>query len=77
MTTPRIRFGKYRMHGSISILVTAAVSTGYFQDRLLPSLIMVYDANSKPGAAIHSTTYRFTQNFSACSAPVSGLSILS
>ena len=47
------------------MLATFTVSTGYFQDRLLPGFTLVYDFQSQSGAALPNVTYRFTENFSA------------
>jgi hypothetical protein len=47
------------------MLVTFTVSTGYFQDRLLPSVTFVYDVGSVSGGILPEVTYRFTENFSA------------
>ena len=51
--------------GAWSFLTTFAVSTGYFQDRLSPSIVNVYDITTQSGAILTSISYRFTQNFSA------------
>jgi hypothetical protein len=60
--------GSYRRsfvdNGPINTRMTLAVSTGYAQDRLLPSLIVAHDFPSDSGAVITSLTYRYTQNFS-------------
>ena len=42
-----------------------AISTGYFQDRLLPSLTMVYFVRNNSFAVLPQVTYRFTENFQA------------
>ncbi|MGE4608199.1 MAG: hypothetical protein AAEJ52_15780, partial [Myxococcota bacterium] len=47
------------------VLFTFAVFTGYFQDRLNPSLVTVYDFNSESGGVLTSINYRFTEAFSA------------
>ena len=52
-------------NGPFNVLWTAAVSTGYFQDRLLPSLVFVNDVMSHSGAFLPQIVYRFTENFSA------------
>ncbi len=39
--------------------------TGYFQDRVLPTLITVYDFKSASGGVLPSMQYRFTEAFSA------------
>ncbi len=50
--------------GPFSLLGTLTVSTGYFQDRLLPSLTFVHDVGSTSGAGIMSLTYRYSEVFS-------------
>jgi hypothetical protein len=42
-----------------------AIATGYFQDRLLPSLTVVYFVNGNSFAVLPQVTYRFTENFQA------------
>jgi hypothetical protein len=51
--------------GPWNLLATFSVGTGYFQDRMLPTVSFVYDFRSNSGAAMPSVTYRFTENFSA------------
>ncbi|MEE8581068.1 MAG: hypothetical protein V3T33_05700, partial [Myxococcota bacterium] len=51
-------------NGPWNLLGTFAISTGYFQDRLLPSLVFVFDVRSRSGAALPEITYRFSENFS-------------
>ena len=50
--------------GPYNILGTLFIQTGYFQDRLLPQLILVYDVKSVSGAAIPQVTYRYSDAFS-------------
>jgi hypothetical protein len=52
-------------NGAWNVLGIVAINTGYFQDRLLPSLLAVYDVMSASGAIIPQVTYRFNENFSA------------
>jgi hypothetical protein len=52
-------------NGAWNVLGILAINTGYFQDRLLPSLLFVYDVMSASGAVIPSFTYRFNEKFSA------------
>ncbi len=52
-------------NGPFNMLATFTVSTGYFQDRLLPGFTLVYDFHSVSGAGLANVTYRFTENFSA------------
>ena len=55
----------FTSNGPWNILATLLVTTGYYQDRLLPTLTFVYDFQSVSGAAIPQLSYRFTENFSA------------
>jgi hypothetical protein len=52
-------------NGPMNVLATFTVATGYFQDRLLPSITFVNDFQSDSGGAIVQVGYRFTENFSA------------
>jgi hypothetical protein len=54
----------YTIPGPFGVLGTFTISTGYFQDRLLPSVTFVYDVFSNSGAALPELQYRFTENFS-------------
>jgi hypothetical protein len=51
--------------GPWNVFFTLTVQTGYFQDRLNPSITSVYDFRSASGALLPQITYRFTENFSA------------
>ena len=51
-------------NGPINVLGLIFVQTGYFQDRLLPGVIGVYDFLSRSGAVLPQVTYRYTENFS-------------
>lgn len=51
-------------NGPLNALFTFAVTTGYFQDRLSPSLVLAHETRSVSGAVIGSLTYRYTTNFS-------------
>jgi hypothetical protein len=55
----------YDTNGPFTALGTLAVTTGYFQDRLLPALVLVHDLKSASGGVIFAVTYRFTESFSA------------
>ena len=57
--------GGFTSNGPWNILATFTVTSGYFQDRLLPGFTLVYDFQSNSGAALPSVTYMFTANFSA------------
>jgi hypothetical protein len=54
----------FTSNGPWNILATFTITTGYFQDRLLPGVTFVYDFQSNSGAALPEITYRFTENFS-------------
>jgi hypothetical protein len=56
--------GGYTTNGPFNVLFTVAVFTGYFQDRLNPNWVFVYDFRSKSGGLLPSLGYRFTENFS-------------
>jgi hypothetical protein len=45
-------------------LFTFAMFTGYYQDRVNPQLVTVYDFNSQSGGVLPSFQYRFTESFS-------------
>jgi hypothetical protein len=51
--------------GPWNVLMTFTVQSGYFQDRLLPSITFVYDLQSNSGAVLPELTYLFSANFSA------------
>ncbi len=51
--------------GPWNTFFTFTISTGYLQDRLLPSATFVYDFRSNSGAFLPQVSYRFTENFSA------------
>jgi len=55
----------FTSNGPWNLLGTLTISTGYFQDRLLPALTLVYDVASSSGAVLPQVTYRFTSDFSA------------
>jgi hypothetical protein len=50
--------------GPFDVLGTFTIQTGYFQDRLLPSVTFVWDVMSDSGAVLPEVAYRFTENFS-------------
>jgi hypothetical protein len=54
----------FTVNGPFNVLFTFAMFTGYYQDRLLPTLITVYDFNSRSGGLLPSITYRFNESFS-------------
>jgi len=51
-------------NGAWNVLFTLFAQTGYFQDRLLPSMTFVYDVMSNSGAFLPQISYRFSENFS-------------
>jgi hypothetical protein len=50
--------------GPFNVLFTFAVFTGYYQDRLLPQFVSVYDFRSQSGGFLPQLTYRFNEAFS-------------
>jgi hypothetical protein len=57
--------GSYDTNGPFTALGTFAITTGYFQDRLLPSLVLIHDLKSASGGVIAQVSYRFNESFSA------------
>jgi hypothetical protein len=55
----------FTSNGPFNVLFTFAFFTGYFQDRLLPTMVTVYDFRSQSGGFLPSVVYRFTEAFSA------------
>jgi hypothetical protein len=51
--------------GPWNVLATFHVDTGYFRDRLLPGITLVWDFQSNSGAILPEIAYRFTENLSA------------
>lgn len=51
-------------NGPFSAMFTTTIMTGYFQDRLNPSLVTIYDFNSRSGGVLPSIQYRFTESLS-------------
>src|SRR5262249_49360716 len=54
----------YNFDGPFNVLFTFAVFTGYFQDRVQPQLVTVFDFKSQSGGVLPSFQYRFTDSFS-------------
>jgi hypothetical protein len=52
-------------HGPWNVLFTFAAFTGYFQDRLQPQFVSVFDVQSLSGGFLPQVQYRFTEAFSA------------
>jgi hypothetical protein len=55
----------FTTNGPFNVLGTVTILTGYFQDRLLPQLTLVYDVHSNSGGLLSKLTYRFSEKFSA------------
>jgi hypothetical protein len=55
----------YTIDGPWDVFGVVSVGTGYFQDRLLPSLTVVYFVMNNSLAFLPDITYRFTENFQA------------
>jgi hypothetical protein len=53
------------VNGPVNVFFTFAVSTGYYQDRLTPELLTVYEFASRSGGVLPSLQYRITDSFSA------------
>jgi hypothetical protein len=51
-------------NGPWNVLAVLAINTGFFDDRLLPSMSLVYDFGSNSGAWLPQLTYRYSANFS-------------
>ena len=56
--------GSFLSTGPFNALFTFAVFTGYYQDRLLPQVVTVYDFRSQSGGFLPQVSYRFTEAFS-------------
>jgi len=54
----------YTFDGPFGTLFTFAMFTGYFQDRVQPQLVTVFDFKSQSGGLLPSLQYRFTDSFS-------------
>jgi hypothetical protein len=52
----------FTANGPVNALMTLSIFTGYFQDRLLPGVQVVYDVGSESGAFLWSLAYRISQN---------------
>jgi len=51
-------------NGPFNTRATFTVSTGYYQDRMLPSLTWVHDFPSQSGGVLPSLTWRFSESYS-------------
>ncbi|MGH0031356.1 MAG: DUF1302 family protein [Myxococcota bacterium] len=54
----------FTSNGPFNVLFTFAMFTGYFQDRVMPQLVTVYDFGSQSGGILPNLQYRFTESFS-------------
>jgi hypothetical protein len=54
----------YTFNGPWNVLFTFAMFTGYFQDRVQPQFVTVFDVRSASGGLLPSLQYRFTESFS-------------
>jgi hypothetical protein len=54
----------FSSNGPVNVLFTFTASTGYYQDRLLPSVTTVYHFMSQSGGVLPSVQYRLTQSVS-------------
>jgi hypothetical protein len=54
----------FSANGPFNVLFTFAVFTGYYQDRLLPTMVTVFDFGSHSAGLLPSMTYRFNEAFS-------------
>jgi len=54
----------FTSNGPVNALFTFTVLTGYYQDRMLPQLVTLYDVRSRSGGVLPSLQYRFTDAFS-------------
>ena len=61
---PEHTSGFTNFNSPFNVLFTFAVFTGYYQDRLLPQIITVYDFGSQSAGFLPQLQYRFTEAFS-------------
>jgi hypothetical protein len=54
----------FTVNGPVNAFFTFAISTGYYQDRLVPQLLTVYEFASRSGGVLPSLEYRFTDSLS-------------
>ena len=54
----------FQQNGPFNVLFTFAAFTGYYQDRLLPQMVTVFDFGSHSAGFLPSITYRFNESFS-------------
>jgi len=56
--------GSFVAGGPLNAFFTFSVSTGYYQDRMIPELLTVYDLDSRSGGVMPSLEYRMTDALS-------------
>jgi hypothetical protein len=54
----------FSTNGPFNVLFTFAMFTGYYQDRLLPTMVTVFDFGSHSAGLLPSIAYRFNEAFS-------------
>ena len=54
----------FTVNGPVNVFFTFAMSTGYYQDRVIPQLLTVYEFASRSGGVLPSVEYRFTDSLS-------------
>jgi Protein of unknown function (DUF1302) len=54
----------FTSNGPLNALFTFTAFTGYYQDRMMPQLVTLYDVRSHSGGVLPSLQYRFTDTFS-------------
>ena len=54
----------FTANGPVNAFFTFAMSTGYYQDRVIPELLTVYEFASRSGGVVPSLQYRFTDALS-------------
>jgi hypothetical protein len=54
----------FTSNGPWNVLAVLSINTGYFDDRLLPAMNLVYDLRSNSGAWIPQVQYRYSAEFS-------------
>jgi hypothetical protein len=54
----------FTVNGPVNVFFSFAMSTGYYQDRLIPQLLTVYEFASRSGGVLPSVEYRLTDSLS-------------
>ena len=55
----------YAVNGPLNAIFTLTLASGYYQDRLTPQLVTVYDIGARSGGVLPSVRYQFDEHFSA------------